>query len=199
MTAGRACFTSLILPDPSGPEIPQGMPFLHIVHMMAYTRVVTTVLFLVKTNTDIWRICAYLLCALTVGWGLVVIRLSPYKTKTVACRAEFNINSRSERAGEDLRLALFMAINDNGEGYLLIAEEGGSQQKNRTISRTVIDFDYSREGDNYDLRFREPNSVVTSLFHPSKEGAVRITLGRLPGKDYLLAVPGRSVMVCSPA
>lgn len=167
--------------------------------MMAYIRAVTMVLILVKTNTDILRICAYLLCALTVGWGLVVIRLSPYKTKTVACRAEFSINPRSDRTGEDQGLALFMAINGNGEGYLLIAEEGGSQQQNRTTSRTLIDFDYSREGDNYDLRFREPNSVVTSLFHPSKEGAVRITLGQLPGKDYLLAVPGRSIMVCSPA
>ncbi|MBK0004110.1 hypothetical protein [Erwinia sp. S38] len=140
------------------------------------------------------------------GWVVVVVVVvlllcilwfgNMNKRQDFSCRAQLDMEPLVNQCGSRNLLNLFMAINGNGEGYLLLSGKLRCLGKDQTIN-DILDFDYEKEGRYYDLHLRKKNTVINKLLPQLRDEKIMIKISKLDRRRYLVSSDKHALLICT--
>ncbi|ROR04651.1 hypothetical protein EC836_11358 [Erwinia sp. JUb26] len=136
------------------------------------------------------------------GWVVMIILslcvlcfFNTGKKHRFTCRAQLDTGSSFGQCGRRNLLDLFMAMDGDGDGYLMLSGKMGCQESSEVIN-AILDFDYEREGGNYDLHVRKHNVVISKLLPQFSADDLTVGITRLDDRRYLLSTDQYALLVC---
>lgn len=137
------------------------------------------------------------------GWVVVVVLSlcilwfgNMNKRQDFSCRAQLDMEPLVNQCGSRNLLDLFMAINGNGEGYLLLSGKLRCLGKDQAVN-DILDFDYEKEGRYYDLHLRKKDTVINKFLPQLKDENLMIKIRKLDRRRYLLSFNKQALLVCT--
>lgn len=137
------------------------------------------------------------------GWAVAVVLSlcilwfgNTNKRQDFSCRAQLGMEPIINQCGSRNLLDLFMAINGNGEGYLLLSGKLRCKGKDQTVN-DILDFDYEKEGRYYDLHLRKKDTVINKFLPQLKDEKIMIKIRKLDRQRYLLSSNKHALLVCT--
>lgn len=118
------------------------------------------------------------------------------KTQGFSCRAQLVTEPLINQCDSRNLLDFFMAMNGNGEGYLLLSGKLRCQGKDQTVNN-ILDFDYKKEGRYYDLHLRKKNTVINEILPQINDENIMIKISKLDRRRYLLSSDKHALLVCT--
>ena len=144
---------------------------------------------LIRQRYPGWAVAAVLsLCILWFG--------NMNRRQDFSCRAQLNGENLVNQCDSRNRLDLFMEMNGNGEGYLLLSGKVRCQGKDQTVN-DILDFDYEREGRSYDLHLRKKNTVINKLLPQLRDEKIMIKISKLDRRRYLVSSDKHALLICT--
>jgi len=137
------------------------------------------------------------------GWAVAVVLSlcilffgNMNKKQNFSCKAQLGTKPLVNQCGSRNLLDLFMEMNGNGEGYLLLSGTLICHGKDKTIN-DILDFDYEKEGRYYDLHLRKKDTVINKILPQLKDENLMITIKKLDRRRYLLSSNKNALLVCT--
>lgn len=112
------------------------------------------------------------------------------------CRAQLRVESSCTQCEKINLFDLFIGMNENERGYLLISGSWISREEVRSNFNRVIDFTYNRQGEGYDLRLKKQEVLGDKVLSDLKIDGDEINLKMIDYHRYLLSWGKDNLLVC---
>jgi len=113
------------------------------------------------------------------------------------CRAQLRVESSCSQCEKVNVFDLFIAINENGRGYLLISGSRVDSEEVRSNFNRVIDFTYSKQGEGYNLRLNKQEVTSNKVLSDLKIDGDKMNLKMIDYHRYLLSWRKDNLLVCT--
>lgn len=111
------------------------------------------------------------------------------------CRAQLGTEPSLSQCGSRNLLDLFIAMNGDGEGYLLLSGKIGCRGESEIVN-DILDFNYEKKGGNYDLHLRKHNTLLNNLLPQLRRDDLMIKISPLDQRRFLLSSGKNALLVC---
>lgn len=113
------------------------------------------------------------------------------------CRARINLLIPENACEKTANVDVFLAINKDDKGYLLMTGSWSCPVTNQRTINGVVNFTYQKTGSYYSLHLGERAQGMTDVFTLLEHDDIKVKLTRIDAGNYALSTPFKTIMVCT--